>query len=319
MRTNRRQKREELFNRYTKNLSFYAPRLSDIDVSDCFICPVCFKIFPRSILHSALSLSHVVPHAAGGRMETLACSQCDNGIGHTSDRQQADEKKFAEFCERKGSLPGCIKDRGTRFNGKLCWGTEGPEFTPTKRTRRNPKWNEFLQRMDAAPESGNVSGLLYNRKELRRSVAYSAYLMMFYTFGYEYVLSKNAQLIRSIVGGESSPAMLESAMAGMPPSAFPRLPQTNRVGVSVVNQPTDKRCFIVVLPSPYKEQVCRGVLLPGFGEDGRECYERILKSDARIENMNIRFWLTRPYGRLDDPKKAGFAHYLWKQASICRA
>ena len=66
---------EHLFNLYSKNLA------ENSDLSDeWFICPLCHKVFNRSML-GELSKEHVVPEKLGGKIITLTCEKCNKDFG----------------------------------------------------------------------------------------------------------------------------------------------------------------------------------------------------------------------------------------------
>jgi hypothetical protein len=105
--------------------------------------------------------------------------------------------------------------------------------------------------------------------------------MMFYQFGYEYVLSPNVNKVRQFIQGNGFPENMYKTIFPLSkgssdiPSIFP--------SVSILTEPPTIRSFIVALTSPRKGEVTRCVLLPGFSNDGEKAYECILGSPQHLE------------------------------------
>ena len=83
--------------------------------------------------------------------------------------------------------------------------------------------------------------------------------------------------------------------------------------VSIVLFPEEMRSFLIALPSP-DESKLRCVLLPGFGKDGQEAYNRILAGDFKSITLNGK---SIPYdqSRLTDPEFKWLGHNTWKYFS----
>src|SRR4051794_32636759 len=76
-----REKREKLFNLYSTHLALYTP---ETVAKDVFCCPLCLRSFTREALEGSdplLSLAHITPQSLGGRLCTLACTECNNTMG----------------------------------------------------------------------------------------------------------------------------------------------------------------------------------------------------------------------------------------------
>jgi hypothetical protein len=89
------------------------------ELSDCFVCPTCLAKIPLSKT-SQISEAHIIPDAAGGRLRTYLCRDCNSMFGAKQD------KWFGEYAhlrkEKKDLLEtrvkaGYFKIDGIRYGG----------------------------------------------------------------------------------------------------------------------------------------------------------------------------------------------------------
>ncbi len=112
------------------------------------------------------------------------------------------------------------------------------------------------------------------------SLIHSALLMMFYYFGYEYILVKAAGVARNLIVGKKS-AWASHQLIAVNTEPWPDpLPL-----VAAIKHPHKIRAFIIALPVPWNPNVSRAVFLPGFGEDGMDAFSRLM--DMRKEKRKI--------------------------------
>jgi len=170
-------RREWLFSIFSKNLSIYMP-----EYEDHFLCPVCKNLFARNDLKK-LSLAHIIPESLGGRQTTLACSRCDNRIGHDFDWHRSKEKEILkQKKENRGIYTKLKLNNGSDryeiiFNGHL---SKNGHLDMHIRPPKNVPPDIWIKRMDELTENKNNINIKLNLFNLERrniSYIYSLYLL----------------------------------------------------------------------------------------------------------------------------------------------
>lgn len=283
-------KREQLFTIYSKNLSFYKPELTSH-----FICPVCKNIFSRNDINK-LSLAHIIPESMGGRQVTLACSQCDNRIGHDFDWHLSQEKKLVERIKDNRGIYSKLKlNDGSKsypiiFEGHL---SNNGHFDMHIRPPNNVPSSIWKKRMDELTNNNNRVNIkidLFNPERRNISYIYSSFLLMFSKFGYEYILSPNINIICEILIGNYKFFKNQQLVRDLPRSSA----QVPIPSIYMIIRPVETRTFCIFLPSTNKEQI-RCVILPGFGKTGEEGYSNLLnligiKSTLDVQLVGFSVW-----------------------------
>ena len=308
-----RDKRERLFSLYASNLSIYFP-----EVTDQFLCPICRSLFARDALIAeppAIALAHVVPKSLHGRLCTLVCRQCDNKIGSAFDSHIAREKELRDW--RRGIAP--ISGRLRYKSGDLGVGIrrDRTTFVLWDVPRQSPlkSWKQFLKAAVSDWSNFTFSIKVQTYSPVKRDVSllYSAFLMMFYSFGYEYVLSPNADRVRQVILGNDTSLDWRKGIFSIPRSSSDTMPSLP--SVNILTEPEDLRSFLVALPSPKESEAARCVLLPGFDDDGKEAYDRILGLTQPFGNFKATLIPSNPSRQLESPEYKGFGNFLWRNVA----
>lgn len=302
--------REELFSRYASNLSLYDARSGDI-----FVCPVCLKPFTRSALRSdppALSLAHVIPEALGGRLVTLACAKCDNRIGSAYDSQAALEQELYRWQRGDAPIRGRLKHEGLDVAVEIERDGVNWHF---RELSGQSKPKSFEQLMDVAAANWSkfeFSATIRTHSPPGRNVSllYSAFLMMFRTYGYEYALCSNVDHLREILSGRGGGHNLERRIIPAQKTSSQEPPRAPSIGVLI--EPKELRCFLVALPSPAKDASVRYIMLPGFGEDGKKAYEDILSLTEPFGQCRAKLILATDRPFCADSANKWLANWLWR-------
>jgi hypothetical protein len=115
---NKAKRRQQLFEVYSTNLSFYS------NAAGRFVCPICEAVFGAEALQKPLQvdIAHVYPASCGGKPETMTCSACNSRMGHTYDHHIATDHRYIEAFRRDGK--GKVRAR-MHFEG----GSAGVEFS----------------------------------------------------------------------------------------------------------------------------------------------------------------------------------------------
>jgi len=308
-------KRKRLFSLYARNLSIYFPQ-----VTDKFLCPVCLTLFSKDALITNppdLVLAHLVPQSLKRRdLCTLTCRTCDNNVGTAFDSHVAKEKRFREWEQGATPISGYLKHKSGNVGVEIRRIATAFHFRLLSQQSSPESYGQFLKILEAATSEGsnvNFSFTVPAYSSTRRNISllYSAFLTMFYYFGYEYVLSPNTDCVRRGIQGNS-------AFRDWHKAIFPLREARSEVlsplpTVSIVVEPKDLRSFLVVLPSPKKDEAARCVLLPGFGGDGEDAYNRILNLTRPPGNLNAVLIPNDPSPRLASVEYKWFGHWLWRK------
>ena len=302
--------RERLFSFYASNLSIYHP-----DVTDRFLCPICLTLFTRDALINdppKVSLAHIIPKSLKGRLYTLVCRRCDNWIGSEYDSQLAREKHFCDWVEGAADISGQLKYDDKEVPVECCLKGSTIELRDIPKKSPPNSWEQFLRTAvcDWSNFKFTFTVSTFNPSKLNISILCSAFLMMFYQLGYEYTLSPNVHKVRQFIQGSGFPENMHKGILRLSEGSqdLPHILPS----VSILVEPQNVRSFIVILPSPRKEEAARCVLLPGFGEDGENAYTNILNSVKPFGKFRATLIPDYLKNHLIDTKYKWFANWLWK-------
>lgn len=312
---NAKTKREKLFSHYAQNLSIYFP-----SIRDKFMCPVCKELYSREDLMSdppRISLAHIIPKSVGGKKLTLACGACDNRIGSEYDKHRYFESKSKERREKNIGEYGHIlignKMTGAILHGSL-FGYNDDAGLIVKPPVGIPLdyWQKRIKEMIL----GNKFTIKFKMEDFnlqRRNISciYSAFLMMFSKFGYEYILSPNVDIIRQTLMGEPNSFNINSIISNLPVELIPEPSPF----ICVLNEPKEFRSFLVALPSLNGGRaVC--VFLPGFGGDGKSSYDNLQNVAKTQDELKGNFKIIprdSSWPNLFDINHKGFGNWMWNQ------
>jgi hypothetical protein len=265
------ERRQQLFDRYQPQLALFGT-----DPPGLFDCPLCMRGFPRQATEGpepALTLAHVIPDKLGGNLRTLACKDCNNGVGHSLESALV-ERFLAEDC-----MAGVIRLPG-RVSGPF--GNIGVEYTrsPDRRDwkfyavpeQTNPAnmsaLHEFLVGLPGTAGDG-VQFVLdhrYDHQPRRVAVALyqSAYLLLFSYFGYEFALHPHfAPLREQFADPENS--TLRTTFPDLSGDSVPSLLRGAPYAVMFLREPAPAILAVLRLrPKKSGQERRLGVVLPGL-------------------------------------------------------
>lgn len=316
-----RERKLKLFSYYAANLSIYRP-----EFKDQFMCPVCQRMFSRADLDASppkISLAHAPPKAVGGRLTTLACTECDNRIGAECDRQVKYEKDaFDEFETKTVGKVTFVSAKGTRLEAEMK--IDGGDIYMYNRPGMSVgQYRKIWKQISDEYASGAPFKFSIETREHKReldkwltSQLYAAFLVMFYHFGYEYVLTPNADSVRRVLNGEENAEKYKNAAITVSEKTSPE--SFSSPIVSIQTTPMDLQCFLIEISSPRREDISRIIPLPGFGESAKESYENLMKlsleTKLHFTGKPIKF--NKPGKILPDPKSKGYGESLWNSETI---
>lgn len=325
-RSTKRNLRERLFNLHSQNLSLIK-KFSNIniqpDIDDSFVCPLCFRIFPRASLDVSqiLTLEHVPPEAFGGKdaKGILLCGECNHNSGTKLDRQIQIKLETDDFLS---AVPGAVVE------GRYSIGPN-PAFVATIRIpeqntiqiegdakRSNPKEKdkeiEYITSLDGTQElAGKIYFSAGNRHLADIGLLRVAYLMAFRTFGYGLIFHPNMVQVQKQIKDPQAEILPRSWM--LTNIDFHQSP----LGINVIREPEEFRCFLVVFDLASKLKTTRHIVaLPNVGQPGLSIYDWL--NQQKVNGRNITFEGTNILEHIDlltKPNHCFVAHTFWANQS----
>jgi len=229
---------------------------------------------------------------------TLSCAKCDNKIGSEFNRHAVQEKKV-RLLENGPKYGRFIPEKGHGFNILSTWDLEKSIIYIYPPSSNIPPhiWEKWIDDIRGNSRDGSPYKFSIELKEpsfvpTKRDISHihSAYLMMFYQFGYEYIFSPNANIIRDLLNGVDlswNPSRLVRLLTKAPDSSGGNL---DLPLIGIVVEPKDIDSFAVFLPSLKDEDSANVVFLPGFNSD----FPDFLGKIESIEPPNDRISVVYP-------------------------
>ena len=245
----------------------------------------------------------------------LECGNCNHYIGTAYDSHIALEKKDAMWNSGTiGSKKLIRLESGGRDAAVWSIWENGQTLAFKPTDMEDPNYKHLLDRFtDKRQQNTEINlnmsfqdKLIPEKRDV--SLIHTAFLMMFYCFGYEYILSKEADIVRNILRSKKCPWEIGKMITTMSlPPGF-TLPSAG-----VIKQPRRIRTFFVVLPSPIDSSSARLVFLPGFGKTGEKSFQHLLALRTPAEaKININIDSVNVDAVVDGPFWNGFCRMLWQ-------
>ena len=302
----RKDLRRKLFDIHAKNLSEAVP-----GIADTFRCPICLKDFNLEALDvdQELTFGHIISGAVGGKIGVLECGPCNHHIGTVYDSHVAEEKVFSNWLTGvEGSERFVYIDDVPTYT---TWG-KNHAFEIRAVNSKEPSYKKRSKELNSRLSRTGMDQLKikinekHDQKKKDMSLVHSAFLMMFFCFGYEYVLSPAANIVRQIIRSENCPWDINNMIFNMesrPPFPIP--------AAGVLKSPRKICSFMVALPSMINTISTRLIFFPGFGSEGEKAYAQLIETKvAKKFPIDVRADIV--YGGLEE---FGYLHILWNKAT----
>ncbi len=310
--------KQKLFSDYAANLSIYLP-----EYSDQFMCPICRRVFSRHDLDGhtpKISLAHAPPKSVGGKPRSLACTDCDNRIGDFDRHVKYEKDSFDKFEEEvTKKILRSPNDKKLEIEIKTKDNTISALYAinkiPPEHFRK--KSEEFMKYYptEACGFSMEDGSPKLDLDKWHTSLLYTAFLVMFSRFGYEYALSQNIESLRKVLNGNEAIGKYRKSIFAVYERSIPGV--LSPPIISILTVPADMRCFAIEIPSPRREDASRCIFLPGFGESALESYSKLMKRDpSKFEFEVIPIPFKKLGNNLQKPEFKGFGERLWRKAAI---
>lgn len=173
------------------------------DLKDFFICPTCLDKIPLKESHM-VSEAHIIPKAAGGKLKTYICKDCNSRFGAKQDKwfgelvRMSKEDTPSVFFTKFKKPYFMIDD--IKLNGH--WEADknkGFTFYINKGRNSPTTINRFMEKVNNKPPSYTLT-LSFPIKENKRMITMgfltAGYLMWFYTLGYSWAFQRHLDQIR---------------------------------------------------------------------------------------------------------------------------
>lgn len=267
-----------LFYRYSSDLSRVTPELHGK-----FRCPLCLELFQPiegTSLRTLLAPDHIVPEALGGRLTTLSCRRCNNTAGSALERHLIQRVRI-----ENGQVP--IKARieiedsehgAEVFIPKNPRAPDNAILIKGVGKRSDPRQIEKAKQAMMSNPSPTIRmrgsfGYVHQRSQV--ALVRSAHLMMFRTFGYEYLNdSCTAPIFEQLKSPRSVMPIVNGIMWRIPD------PPITETCISVLVAPPEIRCFFVILSLLRAPFHLAGVVIPPPGSTDVTLFERLRAVDA---------------------------------------
>lgn len=259
---------DRLFGYYAADLHRLAPKHNDH-----FGCPLCCRVFERAAdLGDIVAEEHVLSRRLGGRIVTLTCRDCNNRHGTELDAHLV-QRVLVEA--KKVPIRTRVKIGAASFGAETYLRTEPGELNEIVgiRQQSDPRQDAELERLGLEGREPVHLSLKFGYNPNRSVVALvrAAYLLMFRTFGYRYVLDVSAKVVRDQL---QNPTQKGPVLEGVMWRITDLLPSGSTI--TIMHTPESTRSFFVVLSLDRDTGHLAGVTLPPPGSDGLEFYSRLL-------------------------------------------
>jgi hypothetical protein len=258
----RRRRAHKLFLELSQDLSTITS-----DLPDQVLCPLCLSAFNEQCLDSSeptLTEEHIIPKELGGRRVTLTCKRCNNTHGHEIDIHLIQRVRVMDSLAGRGewAIRGRIEVNGITVPTDVDWKVPVGETTSFNLRPNSPAVFDAIQQQMRSGQVQSINVTMrgdYIPERVSLAVLRIAYLVMFHEFGYRYILSPAAGVIRETLSQfESLPPQVyrlaieirKATPAPAEPWQLVRLRDEIGLMVIVTVQGPAKHQFATVMPGP---------------------------------------------------------------------
>lgn len=268
------QRLERLFDYYAGDLRRFAPKFANH-----FGCPLCHRALEKvSALEDVVAEEHIVPEQLGSRMITVTCRQCNSQDGGKLDAHLI-QRVLLEARKRPAKIR--MKVGRATMGGEMILPADSraPIHFRGVRKQSDPRQVEQIKRLiESKKKIGLKANLGYNENRSLVALVRSAYLLMFRTFGYRYVLDRSGLAVRKQIQNpvERTP-VLNGIMWRVPDS----VPSGHTL--AIMREPEGIRSFVAILRLDDDTRHVAAVTLPAPGTDGSELDPQLILPEAQGE------------------------------------
>lgn len=207
-----KEKREFLLRKYAKEIECFPFVTSDEYGNvgkNSYICPLCLRIFRLAQLgndiNKYITLEHIPPENLGGKPLILTCKDCNSNCGHDLDvylRNELEHREGKFFNDPRGYVSK-FEYGGNSVNA-IMKEDENGVVNIFIENKHNPPGvvDRFVESTKVCDGDLDIHGSFKLGNHRRKTdvvdvaILKSAYLYVFYKFGYGYILNTNLNAIR---------------------------------------------------------------------------------------------------------------------------
>lgn len=261
----------DYFERYSPILS------SDIKIlstNSIYICPLCTeKYFAETdqgiIGNSEFSLDHLPPESTGGEFKIITCKKCNNESGE----YESDLARLLDFGELpdkkyKSIFPKMSiedKETGEQFFASVQLKDGKPNITFNEKAKQHDlKLKKFLEELHSGKKGKLAINIPFpDYERIGKALLKSAYLTCFVWWGYEFVYSKNGEMIRDVLKDKIKyPTRVPTIWRETKKIDLP-------VGVAIVSKENVRQSFLVNLEiKGSRGNFAAAIMIPNPTPDG---------------------------------------------------
>lgn len=317
-------KRELLYNKFSENLNWVKKNSTirfEPDLTDSYICPLCFRGFTRESLFvktiAELTLDHNPPESLGGRETVLTCRECNSKCGHLIDHHLS---KRLDEMEALNLRPNSSKKIILRKDGLdnaaiLDIDHEGVLNIKLQKGRTNPYNSEkFISKLKKENWEGFKFNMNFKIQSLDTHVESAllkiAYLKAFMFFGNGFLVHPFLNPIRNRIFNP------EDTVITQPIGLQFNSPEKPK-GIAIVSEPRELQSFVVCFELINKsKRYYFTIILPGFTDPGLKVYENLKNlNSASSVNFKLNFLSDKKY--VEDEQLVFASQSLWKAGISC--
>jgi len=257
-------KKANLFERFAINLELLKLHPSVTvapDTPNSYVCPLCWKLFPKEALQ-VLTLEHVPPQHFGGHIRLLTCQICNNSSGHLLDSHLARKEDLADAFETRTAIEAMFTlNQSIRIGGTFQFPKQGSIHLKVDKTSNPYRYPDLIRLFEQGltPDI-HISFKGYNQRNVKLAMVRIAYLLAVSELGYGFLCNDRIHAVRLQI---QSPQKEIFSLLGILEYDFPDA----LLGINYVSYPAEEDAFLVVFEMNTTSRVKRyGVLLPGTDE-----------------------------------------------------
>lgn len=190
--------KKQILNMLSRSLEIYHPHLKNH-----FKCPTCLKNIPLTE-KNRISEAHIIPQAAGGKLKTYACCDCNSRFGSKQDKWFGDFVNIANSPlyspVSTGIKKGYYTIDGLKINGHWEKDENNNLVFYYLINRNSPDMNKLMEeKFKKHPSQIQVSvplPILENERLIDIGVLTAGYLMWFGMCGYAWALQSHLDIVR---------------------------------------------------------------------------------------------------------------------------
>jgi hypothetical protein len=313
--------RECLFGVYAANLTLCFP-----EAKDTFLCPFCLRTFNKEAVQGdkpKVILAHCVPDALRGRLQTLACAECDNRAGRDIDMHLINRLETSSFL--RGESPDSRRvwfhssRHRARADYRIIKGDGGKFEHEFKLDGKHspPGQCEGIKEAMAGGEARKHRVRVTQRGQMAFSMRLSrvallraGYLLAFRQFGYSYILNPNLNRLREQFRRPREAIIPGRPVVQLSPDTFAENT------ICLTTAPKEALAFLAVLRcrTDGGSVSVHGVVLPGLGDGGDSVYEAIRADQEQHDAVSLTYKDLAPVMvQLDDPESVSRPYDIWEQ------